>query len=219
MGVTILQTLLLLLIAFLIGAAIGCILRRLGGDAKPVARPVTKAGDAKRQAEPAIMTIPDPMTGLTVIEPLAPSEEKPASSKPAAKSAPKKPATAGKAASGASNASAAKAAKPGTAKAKATKPRAPKPKAGRAKAAQTKTRDDLKLISGIGKLNEDRLNKAGVSSFAQIAAWTKKDIATFDETLNFKGRIEREDWVGQARTLARGGQTEFSARGAKAKGK
>ncbi len=41
-----------------------------------------------------------------------------------------------------------------------------------------------------------------MTSFAQIAAWTEEDIAAFDEKLSFKGRIEREGWVEQAKALA-----------------
>ncbi|MCB1475477.1 MAG: hypothetical protein H6883_10000 [Rhodobiaceae bacterium] len=190
MGIAILQTLLLLLIAFLIGAAIGCVLRRIGSDVKPVGRPADSGDGAAARSETAIMTIPDPMTGMTVIEPPAPIKEEPA---PARQKKTAKPAA--KAASRSSAAA-------------STRPRAPR----KAPATKAAGNDDLKLISGIGKLNEDRLKKEGVTTFAQIASWTKKDVAAFDEKLNFKGRIEREDWVGQAKTLAKGGQTEFSAR-------
>lgn len=87
-------------------------------------------------------------------------------------------------------------------------PKAP-PKAARSKAAAPR-RDDLKLLSGVGPALEKKLNKSGVQRFEQIAKWTKADIARFDEQLNFKGRIEREGWVAQAKVLAKGGETEFS---------
>ena len=51
---------------------------------------------------------------------------------------------------------------------------------------------------------EKKLHEAGVTTFAQIAAWKKKDIAEFDEKLAFHGRIEREGWVEQAKELAKG---------------
>jgi large subunit ribosomal protein L21 len=51
---------------------------------------------------------------------------------------------------------------------------------------------------------EQKLIEAGVTSFAQIAAWGPKDIEEFDEKLSFKGRIEREGWVEQAKKLAKG---------------
>ena len=61
--------------------------------------------------------------------------------------------------------------------------------------------DDLKRLSGVGPALEKKLNAAGVTSFAQIAAWGPDDIAKFDEELNFKGRIEREGWVDQAKSF------------------
>lgn len=64
--------------------------------------------------------------------------------------------------------------------------------------------DDLKLLSGVGPVLEKKLHEAGVTTFAQIAAWTEKDIADFDEKLSFHGRIEREGWVEQAKELAKG---------------
>lgn len=64
--------------------------------------------------------------------------------------------------------------------------------------------DDLKKLSGVGPALEKKLIEAGVTSFAQIAAWTEADIAEFDEKLSFKGRIQREGWVEQAQELAKG---------------
>jgi NADH-quinone oxidoreductase subunit E len=46
----------------------------------------------------------------------------------------------------------------------------------------------------------------GFWHFSQIAKWTKKDIAIVDDELSFKGRIERDDWVKQAKALAKGGE-------------
>ncbi|MEM6823565.1 MAG: 50S ribosomal protein L21 [Pseudomonadota bacterium] len=62
--------------------------------------------------------------------------------------------------------------------------------------------DDLKQLSGVGPALEKKLHAAGVTSFAQIAAWGEAEIAEFDEKLSFKGRIERENWVEQAKALA-----------------
>ena len=72
--------------------------------------------------------------------------------------------------------------------------------------------DDLKRIRGIGVLIEKRLNTLGVTSYNQIANWTNADIDRVSQTLDFKGRIERENWVEQARILSSGGHTEFSRR-------
>ena len=64
--------------------------------------------------------------------------------------------------------------------------------------------DDLKKLSGVGPALEKKLHEAGVTSFAQIAAWTDADVAAMDEQLSFKGRIEREGWIDQAKELAKG---------------
>jgi large subunit ribosomal protein L19 len=61
--------------------------------------------------------------------------------------------------------------------------------------------DDLKQLSGVGPKLEEKLNDLGIITFEQIANFSDDDIAQVDETLNFKGRIEREDWVGQAKSF------------------
>lgn len=67
--------------------------------------------------------------------------------------------------------------------------------------------DDLKLISGVGPKLEQVLNGLGIWTFAQVANWTAEEIAWVDDYLQFKGRIDRDDWISQARTLAEGGKT------------
>jgi large subunit ribosomal protein L21 len=87
----------------------------------------------------------------------------------------------------------------------APKKAAPKQAAETAAAPAADTgADDLKKLSGVGPALEKKLHAAGVTSFAQIAAWTEEDIAKIDEELSFKGRIEREGWVAQAAELAKG---------------
>ena len=66
-----------------------------------------------------------------------------------------------------------------------------------------KVRDDLKLIKGIGPVNEGKLNRHGVRTFAQIAAWKKADVVEAEAYLEFDGRIAREGWVTQAKVLSR----------------
>ncbi len=97
---------------------------------------------------------------------------------------------------------AAKKAAPKKAEAKAEpKKAAPKKAAPKAVAAA----DDLKLLSGVGPALEKKLNENGVTTFAQIAGWKKADVADMDEKLSFKGRIEREGWIAQAKDLAKKG--------------
>jgi predicted flap endonuclease-1-like 5' DNA nuclease len=61
--------------------------------------------------------------------------------------------------------------------------------------------DDLKVIRGIGPQNESRLNALGIHHLDQIAAWTAEEARWVGTYLSFPGRIEREDWPGQARAL------------------
>jgi len=62
--------------------------------------------------------------------------------------------------------------------------------------------DDLKKISGVGPKIESRLNDLGIYTFEQIAAWQKAERDWVDSYLSFKGRIERDQWVSQAKALA-----------------
>ena len=61
--------------------------------------------------------------------------------------------------------------------------------------------DDLKKISGVGPKLEGLLHENGVYHFDQIAAWNAEEIAYMDDQLSFKGRIERDNWLGQAAEL------------------
>jgi NADH-quinone oxidoreductase subunit E len=75
-------------------------------------------------------------------------------------------------------------------------PRPPRAKAGAA--------DDLKAISGIGPKLEKVLNGLGIFTYEQVARMTKVEIAALDDKLGFAGRIERDDWIGQASKLKAG---------------
>ena len=91
-------------------------------------------------------------------------------------------------------ASKAKTAKPAAAKATEVKPAAPK-------ASKVAAGGDLKKLSGVGPALEKKLIAAGVTSLEQVAAWTEADVNKIDEELSFKGRIEREGWIAQAKEL------------------
>ncbi|MCG3266502.1 NADH-quinone oxidoreductase subunit NuoE [Yoonia sp. I 8.24] len=103
------------------------------------------------------------------------------------------------------------------AKPKAAKPAA-KPKAAAAKpsaadvseeqpltldAARETGADDLKKISGVGPKLEGVLNDLGFWHFDQIADWTDAQVAWVDSRLKFKGRIIRDNWMAQAKELAK----------------
>jgi len=69
--------------------------------------------------------------------------------------------------------------------------------------------DDLKLISGVGPKIEGTLHSLGIFTFAQVASWKKAEREWVDAYLSFHGRIERDDWVKQAKALAKGGVAEY----------
>ena len=69
--------------------------------------------------------------------------------------------------------------------------------------------DDLKLIAGVGPKLEGVLNGLGIYKFEQVAKWKKAERDWVDSYLKFKGRIERDDWVKQAKALAKGGEAEY----------
>ena len=64
--------------------------------------------------------------------------------------------------------------------------------------------DDLKKISGVGPVLEGKLNELGITRFDQIASLSDEEIERVDARLNFKGRIQRDDWINQAQELAKG---------------
>ncbi|GLS41746.1 branched-chain amino acid ABC transporter ATP-binding protein [Mesorhizobium tianshanense] len=63
--------------------------------------------------------------------------------------------------------------------------------------------DRLALIKGIGPISEKLLNQHGIFHYDQIAAWKKADVEAAETYLAFDGRIAREDWIGQAKALAK----------------
>ncbi|MDJ0614373.1 MAG: hypothetical protein QNJ29_11930 [Rhizobiaceae bacterium] len=129
--------------------------------------------------------------------------------KTAKSAAPKKPATKKAAAKKPAAKSTASKSAPSKSKSTATKP-APKKKAPAKKAGPERLKkpkggkaDDLKLISGVGPKLEGTLNGLGFWHFEQIAKWKKADIKIVDDELSFKGRIERDEWIKQAKVLAK----------------
>ena len=63
-------------------------------------------------------------------------------------------------------------------------------------------KDDLQMISGIGPFIEERLHAIDIYSFKQISKFTAKDIEKINIAIEyFAGRIERDEWVAQAKEL------------------
>jgi len=201
----VIQTVLLIAIAFILGCVAGCLLRSFFGSGDKhhksehegaVSPGAVTAAPKASQTSP---TVPEPPVPIAPVQPAeSPRVETPPSAfvATAPTQKPRKPK-----------------------KAKSSKPAAPTARenivetaAKRKMVAAAVKPDNLKLIRGIGPQNEARLNGLGVNSFAQIASWTKNDQAHFGDVLAFPGRIEREEWVSQAKMLAKGGTTDFSKR-------
>lgn len=145
-------------------------------------------------AEPEPAAAPEPAAKPAAAK--KPAAKKPAAKKPAAKKpAAKKPA-----------------AKKAADKPKSTaRPVAPDGKPELLKKARAGGADDLKQIKGVGPKMEKMLNDLGVYHFDQVAGWRKKEVQWVDDNLEgFNGRIERDEWVKQAKVLAKGGTTAFS---------
>lgn len=88
-----------------------------------------------------------------------------------------------------------------------SKPEASEVTAGEKPAVMSAPRDagadDLKKIKGVGPKLEKLLNSMGFYHFDQVAAWTQAEVSWVDENLEgFKGRVSRDNWVQQARSLA-----------------
>lgn len=180
---------LILWMAFSVNYLLAVILGLVVGVAVFVIMPRMQAGDARAPGagermpsatKPPSATVP-PATAAPAARPLAGVTEqemrKPASTEPEAPE-PKTPAP--------------------EAPAPAEPPAAP----AAPQAEKSDAPDDLKRINGIGPVIEKKLNALDVQHFHQIAGWSEADIARYDEALKARGRIAREDWVGQAKALA-----------------
>ena len=70
--------------------------------------------------------------------------------------------------------------------------------------------DDLKLISGIGPKLEQKLNSIGIWHYDQVASWSQANVDWVNAAISFRGRIEREKWVPQARQLVQDATPELA---------
>ncbi len=134
-------------------------------------------------------------TVVTIDSILADGKKAPAKKAAAKKAAPKKdeaPKTEAKAETKTPVAKKDAAAKP------AAKKAAPKKEAAPAKA------DDLTKMKGLGKVFAGKLEAEGITTFAQIAKMKKADIEALEEKIGASGKFESNDWVAQAKELAKG---------------
>ncbi|MEL6374939.1 MAG: hypothetical protein AAFR04_13345, partial [Pseudomonadota bacterium] len=81
-----------------------------------------------------------------------------------------------------------------------------------APAAVADGQEDLQFIQGIDPDLEQRLNAMGFTRFDQIAAWDAATVTQVNAAFGFKGRVQRENWIEQAKMLAAGTPTAFAAR-------
>ncbi|GFZ99019.1 hypothetical protein GCM10010923_04120 [Blastomonas marina] len=94
-----------------------------------------------------------------------------------------------------------------------TPPATPQSQAETAGAADAGSADELAKIKGVGPKLRTQLAEMGVTSIAQIAAWSEEDIDRIDGQLGrFSGRIRRDNWVEQARLLEAGDRAAYEAR-------
>jgi len=159
---------------------LGDTVKRIDGTEVPILTPWMKGKDAAEVAAPAGAV-------AAPVEPVAkPAHAQAAEAKAEKKAAPKKAA----------------------AKKPAKKAEAPAADVAESEpevltAARAEGADDLKRISGVGPKLEQTLNELGFFHFDQIAKWTETEIQWVDNRLKFKGRITRDDWIGQATELAK----------------
>ena len=57
-----------------------------------------------------------------------------------------------------------------------------------------------------------QLNELGIRHFDDFRSLNAADLKTLNERLGLAGRIEQENWLGQAQVLATGGETYYSRR-------
>ncbi|WP_165220314.1 5' DNA nuclease [Affinirhizobium pseudoryzae] len=157
------------------------------------AAPEAKPSVATKPAEKPVAKVAKPKPAAKVAA--VPAEKPAAKAEPVAKAKPKV------------GPKAEKPAKPVKAEKAAVAPVATQPVAVAAKPQPrkkaAKAADDLKKISGIGPKLAEMLGGMGVTRFAQIAAWTDKDVEHVDRELGLDGRIAKDNWIAQAKALLR----------------
>lgn len=139
-------------------------------------------------------------------KPKAESKTKPA---PKAREAKAAPVPEAKAATPKAKAAPTKAAAPATAPTEVTA-NAKVSAAPAAAPASPSIPDDIALLKGVGPKLVALLQSMGITSLAQIAAWSPADISEIDAKLGaFAGRINRDNWVDQAKLLTSGDIAAF----------
>ena len=198
-----LQLLLLLLLAFMVGCVLGCLIRSGLGTKKtaPVAAAAQNIAAPEAWSEAAMPAEQSPAAGSgdkTAVETKTVPKEEVALVETSVTARP----TTSDSKAAASRKPAKKSAKPVS----TGKPARPK---GLPKARSGKP-DKLQMISGVGPKLEKTLHGLGYFHFDQIAGWGEDEVAWVDEHLRYKGRIERDEWIAQCKLLANGDMEQFN---------
>lgn len=200
----ILQTALLVLAAFILGAIVGCLLHRLFAGGGLFGR---SSGSAA--VSPSAATA---VPASTAAAPIAKTEEKEEQPEPIqSEPAQPEPVSAPVEEMDDAAAEAAIAALPADAS-NEDKANAVGVRPSGLDAPLGGTKDNLQRVKGIGKVNEGKLNGLGIYHFSQIKDWSASEARWVGTFLSFSGRIEREDWICQAEVLSSGGETDFAKR-------
>lgn len=224
MFIFLLQSAILLAIAFILGCIIGCWLRRMFADdaVAPVVAVTSAAVAASRSAPVAVVAVtpaPEPQRASVDLATPVLAKEKVIVRKTAKKGKSTEAKVAAIVAGGKLDTP-----KPRESKAlDATTPKTSGTKAATLAAVPVKKPiavklskpiggkpDNLTLINGIGNVLEKRLFDLGVFHFEQIANWTKAEAVHFGIAVGFPGRAERENWVKEAAIFAKGGTKEHA---------
>jgi len=189
----IIETALMILVVFLIGAILGYLIRHL--FFRPQTQTASPATSSTATNSPATSrSATSPVTASKVVT--APAARQTTAPKPTAKA--KSTSSTSKITNNTTNIT------NNTTNANDKPETLSKPRDGK--------KDDLKRIKGIGPKIEKTLNELGIYHLDQIAKWSPKTVEWINTSIKFKDRIQREKWIEQAKKLAAGKDTEFSRR-------
>jgi NADH-quinone oxidoreductase subunit E len=196
------------LLTFFVGCTIGCLLRtslmhrRAASDDDTIS-PAASSAAADEAALAEVSALPDApvvvveeASELAALDALRPPIEPPA----APAELPEAPPRAAEAWP-----------KPAASSRTEPPPAGSRPKRPQGLAAPRNDRpDNFQRISGIGPKLEKTLQDLGFFHYDQIAAWDAMEVDWINEHLRFRGRVEREQWIEQARLLAEGQEDRFA---------
>ena len=226
MTMFLIQSAILIAIAFVAGCIIGCLLRRMFAVEAVVPATVASPATAVPQLvtptpEPANSAdvSPAPLVASTVVAKKPKSAPRPKTvTKPEVAAEPVPPAKSKARTRSAPNQKVPESEVPTASKPASTKPATGKPVSAKGKKPMAAKLakpvggkpDNLTLINGIGNVIEKKLHGLGVFHFVQIAKWTKAEAEEASKAVGFPGRALRENWMKEAAIFMKGGTTEHA---------